>query len=439
MISQSAPQNGPQKAPPKRSLFSKPSWSSAKNLESADLFHRADQTYVKSSREVQLEKEKKLERKLKEKQREAHRESEERSPKRQRISSDEDEEENEEDNENNREIESEHVRDDDIAQRDLQKLSSTKPPQITYDERSILSPSEYEAAILSTVDTLDRTGSIFGNRPPKSLIDKDSNVANGAYDDDDVVEIKKVSKSKPDSEVVEIRKPNGQEEDDRLSDEEFPELAKKAREKAQRRRLERELSASGGTSNTAGHKEMSPISDGISPRPSQIIDPVLEILVTSELPETLPIMFKRKLSQRFKDIRLLWMSRQQLGDVSPDDVFLTWRGKRIFDVTTCQSLGLVVDTYGNVVVQSDPFGETEGRIQVEAVTAAILEARKKSQTQKRLEEEEARQKEEAEAAQEAANKFAEGRIRIILKAKGYEDFKTIVKPVRCLSLPHPRR
>lgn len=69
-------------------------------------------------------------------------------------------------------------------------------------------------------------------------------------------------------------------------------------------------------------------------------DPVVQILITSEIPNTKPLVVQRKLSQRLRDVRLAWCKRQGFDERMTSNVFLTWNRKRLFDVTTCKSLGV---------------------------------------------------------------------------------------------------
>lgn len=76
------------------------------------------------------------------------------------------------------------------------------------------------------------------------------------------------------------------------------------------------------------------------PPPPPEEDPVVQILITSEIPNTKPLVVQRKLSQRLRDVRLAWCQRQGFDERMTSGVFLTWNRKRLFDVTTCKSLGI---------------------------------------------------------------------------------------------------
>lgn len=98
-------------------------------------------------------------------------------------------------------------------------------------------------------------------------------------------------------------------------------------------------------------------------------DVVVQILITSEIENTKPLIIHRKASQSLREVRLAWCKRQGITEEFQSSVFLTWKGRRLFDVTTCKSLGV------NVVNNSDGFPDLlyssvdDGpRIHMEAVT-----------------------------------------------------------------------
>jgi len=114
-------------------------------------------------------------------------------------------------------------------------------------------------------------------------------------------------------------------------------------------------------------------------------------------------------------------------------IFLTWRGKRLFDVSTCKSMGLKVDGAGKLRLDGEGF-DHEGRVHVEAWTeetyAEYEQARaaeRKRQQQDPLEEED-EDPASAQPAPEAGPKF-----KIMLKAKNLEPFKLIVKPTTTIA------
>ncbi|KAL4745531.1 hypothetical protein BDW72DRAFT_186490 [Aspergillus terricola var. indicus] len=104
-------------------------------------------------------------------------------------------------------------------------------------------------------------------------------------------------------------------------------------------------------------------------------DTVVHILITSEIANTKPLVIQRRMSQSLKGVRLAWCARQDFPQDLQSAVFLTWKGRRLFDVTTCRSLN--ISAYTN---ESSPFDEFFSdadacRVYMEAVTEEIYAAR----------------------------------------------------------------
>ncbi|PYH40926.1 uncharacterized protein BP01DRAFT_328877 [Aspergillus saccharolyticus JOP 1030-1] len=68
-------------------------------------------------------------------------------------------------------------------------------------------------------------------------------------------------------------------------------------------------------------------------------EPFVQILITSTIYNTRPLIVRRRLHQPLRDVRLAWLDRQGLPKELENSIYLTWKGKRLFDVTTCRSLG----------------------------------------------------------------------------------------------------
>lgn len=144
------------------------------------------------------------------------------------------------------------------------------------------------------------------------------------------------------------------------------------------------------------------------PPPPPPPNPVLSLLIHSPIPNTTPLLVKRRLNQRLKEVRLAWINKQINGPLPPhpyfpvelEKIFLTWRNKRCYDFTSCASLGLIVDELtGEVVVKrkdsdiggpgasgmsvneerewKDAMAEGGAQLVLEAVTEEMLMQRKK--------------------------------------------------------------
>lgn len=98
---------------------------------------------------------------------------------------------------------------------------------------------------------------------------------------------------------------------------------------------------------------------------------VVQILITSKIPKTKPLIIHRKMSQSLKGVRLAWCAHQNLPQKLHSTIFLTWKGRRLFDVTTCRSLN--IGAFNAFTKELPPFENCfsdadDCRIHMEAVT-----------------------------------------------------------------------
>lgn len=414
MISQASEQGHGVTKIAKRPVFKKPSWvvtQSGGDGSAGDLFRRSAQTYVGLSAEAERE------RKPRAKKREVARNhtdvSSNHTCKKRRLSGDLEDGGNDEYSQ----TEGSDYRSGLCA--DVAACRREEPATLISDmkahksfEKSSLA-NQYEKSVAAVKMKAIRNTSL----QPADIVDLEDD------SDEHCDEFKTaVAEGKALDSMFESRS-----EEDGLRDEEFPELARKAREKARRKRLEEVLSQSAGSSLPAlvedsfSSSHLSPVMPSLPPQ-----DPVLHILITSAIEGTQSLIVSRKLSQRLKDVRLAWAERQGFSKEFIETIFLTWRGKRLFDVTSCKSLGIGVNASGQVVLKSDVLGDEEGRLHMEAVTPALFEASKKAKQDAKVVEQTEDGVDETIAT---LTPKPEPQVRIILKGKGYEDFKLIVKPV----------
>lgn len=396
-------------APQKRSLFNKPSWSRPQALSNdTDLFHRSNQTYSHIAAEAECTRKRKLARKESKRARQIL--TGERAGKRRRVSEDEDnEDEDNEDDDSTSDDSSSHSSRKGIKFSPTQSRHHHVDPSFTSPQKPIRSPKSllkrYEARIAETkVDQEQKQKPKFSD-----IIDLE--------DEEDSLAIPE-QESTWRSVIVKPSAPP-EEDDQPISDDEFPELARQAREKDRRKRLEEDIAST--TANP--QDDQLPLHEHM-PQSAQP-DPILQILITSSIDNTMPLIVSRRLSQRLKDVRLEWAKRQNFTTEFKEMVFLTWRGKRVFDVTTCRSLGIIVDAIGRISIKGGLWEEEEGQVHMEAMTAEILEAYKKAKSNETTSQEDVAAQEKAVVVQDY-----EAQVRIVLKAKGLEDFKLQVRPVR---------
>ena len=213
-------------------------------------------------------------------------------------------------------------------------------------------------------------------------------------------------------------------EEDDESDEELAALARQ-------RRLQRTHSSKvnvGTNSSTPQRGAAESPHTGLPTPP--LPDPVVKILVSSCLEQTKPLMVYRKLSQNIRDIRLAWCQRQGFDQAFTDRVFLIHKMRRVYDMTTCHSLGLETDAEGNITMKGAEGKEGVDQVALEAVTddiyTTMLDEKAKEEAKRRKQweiDDEGDAEEEAPSAQPPQGE----RVGLVLKAKGKPDFKLQVK------------
>ncbi|OSS54902.1 hypothetical protein B5807_01511 [Epicoccum nigrum] len=160
--------------------------------------------------------------------------------------------------------------------------------------------------------------------------------------------------------------------------------------------------------------------------------PVAQLLIDSKLPDTNPLMVKVRIDTTIEKPREAWCARQGFTPEMTRKVFFTWVGTRLYDSTTIKRLGIKVDSHGNVSLEGDDsiYDDNDPpKVHVEAWTeelfaqhrreqAAAAEARRAADASPVVEEREPTPEPKPEAK----------KYRLILKARGLEDFKIQVRP-----------
>lgn len=402
MIAENSNQTAIGSALQKRSLFNKPSWSRPQALSNdSDLFHRSSQSYADLVGEAERARKRKLARKHRGKVRQSM--TGERAGKRRRTSEEGDDEDDDEgSDESSSHSSRKEIKINSTQPEDDHATPHMSPRKPTESPKSLLRRYEAKAAA-------SKIGQEQRQKPKVSDIidledEQDSSALSG-------------QESTWNSAVVKFAAPD--EDDQPVSDEEFPELARQAREKARRKRLEEDV-----VSITPNPRDGQTSLPQPMP-PTSLPDPIIQILITSDINNTTPLIVSRRLSQRMKDVRLAWVKRQNFTAGFTDTVCLTWRGKRVFDVTTCKSLGITVDAVGRISTRGGSWEGDKGQVHIEAMTTQMLEAYKESKRNEASSQDDYTAQEAASLVQDH-----EAQVRIILKAKGLDDFKLQVRPVR---------
>ncbi|KAK0918115.1 hypothetical protein LTR91_012699 [Friedmanniomyces endolithicus] len=215
------------------------------------------------------------------------------------------------------------------------------------------------------------------------------------------------------------------------SDDEFAELARAARARAKLREESMKKSQTPGVKSPTPGQQVASLSRARSPTPPPP-DPHVSLLITSRIEGTKPLMVIRKLSQRLQEIRHVWCERQGFSKEFAEGVYLIHRMRRVFDVTTCRSLGLNVDAGGNVTMKGAEWAEGVEKVALEAVTDEIyaqIKAERDREERIRQGLDEAEEEEAQAGASEAVAQPVEPIVRILLISKERkEPFKLKVKP-----------
>lgn len=243
-----------------------------------------------------------------------------------------------------------------------------------------------------------------------------------------------IALSDSDEDIIPPRPPKPIEVNDDLemSDEEFPELVQKARERARQKELDQARDKNRLKSPNVLEKAGNDEFDDFLTDPSLAFDadPIIDILVTSLIDGTKPLIVKRKLSQRLREVRISWCDRQYvdgqpLGPVLRPSVFLSWRGKRLFDVTTCKSLGIKATSNGILDSNNEGF-DADGRIHLEAWTEELYSSYQQGLATKVQHGEEDEEEPEPKAPEEQ-------KIRVIMTPRDMEPYKVMVKPTTTIA------
>ncbi|PLN84255.1 hypothetical protein BDW42DRAFT_50247 [Aspergillus taichungensis] len=152
-------------------------------------------------------------------------------------------------------------------------------------------------------------------------------------------------------------------------------------------------------------------------------DDVVQILITSQIENTQPLIVYRRMTQPLRDVRLAWCHRHKISEDMQPSIFLTWKGRRLFDVTTCRSLGIKPS---RDTLFSHPTDHVEKSVHVhmEAVTSCPnrFNSRQFSPINERcLDQALLNIEERSERDQNLST-------RVVLKCPGHDDFITKTRP-----------
>lgn len=219
--------------------------------------------------------------------------------------------------------------------------------------------------------------------------------------------------------------PRSSDDEDEFSDPELAELSKKAR-RAARARQSQEKKTSSSEANAAGEAPDAETDTRSRSATTEPQDPVITIFITSDIPNTGSLLIRRKMSQPIGKVRTAWCDRYKLPSHIRDGVFLTFCGRRQYDSTTCQRLGLRVDAHGRTVREDGNLDELHDQVHVEAFTEALFAER---QAEKSRQAKADNGNYDVEKEDEAEPEPEKKEIKILIRVKGKEPAKLRVLPV----------
>ena len=167
---------------------------------------------------------------------------------------------------------------------------------------------------------------------------------------------------------------------------------------------------------------------------SQKSNPLTEtfkVQVESTIPRTTiggkPVTFKLNSTDLLKNLKTTWCSVMQMNhvDVTANDIFFTWRGRRLYNTTTLQ--GLSIATMGNDLLYAGDTGDRRGfsadrrRVVLQAWTEELFEAHLAEE-----EREEKRRRGELEEEEELPPAVVEEKLRVTMRSRQGEPVKVAV-------------
>lgn len=176
---------------------------------------------------------------------------------------------------------------------------------------------------------------------------------------------------------------------------------------------------------------------------SQNLDAIVKVLITSRMPDTKPVMFKRKMGQNMKLVLDTWVAQQrnqegiEIPDNIEDTLFLTWKGNKVYSHSTVASLGVQLDTDGHIkgnVGEGYSRGNLHLEVWTEEAYADYLHDKElqRARTLGLLDDEDDKPAVELEPTPPPEKK--KKGIKVVLKAKNFEPLTTTGKAEHPISL-----
>ncbi|KAK2778235.1 hypothetical protein CKAH01_03191 [Colletotrichum kahawae] len=180
-------------------------------------------------------------------------------------------------------------------------------------------------------------------------------------------------------------------------------------------------------------KERKEAQERLAREQSEDAKQVVVIFVTSDIPGVVSKQFKFTLSKPIKVLRNAWIDvhsgRLDLPQSEINEVFLTWRGHRLYDLTTLNSLDLQGE-YRKTTGGQNGFKDDWTKVHMEMWTPALWEDHERQVArQRRHDRGEYSDDEGGDGGDETVEaEPEEQKIKVLLKTKTDEPLKTSVRP-----------
>jgi hypothetical protein len=161
-------------------------------------------------------------------------------------------------------------------------------------------------------------------------------------------------------------------------------------------------------------------------------NPVLTVFIVPRIPNTKPLLVKRKYNQVLKDVRLAWCKHNNLTPAETATIIFTWRDRRVFDIQSCKSLGIKIDEDGIPYILTDDIRAELENVALIATTRNIMEEEKRDEKKRtELIPDEPSEQPSQTATSEPTG---EQQYKVVLRSKSYPDQKLILKEVCALPI-----
>ena len=208
-----------------------------------------------------------------------------------------------------------------------------------------------DVKVFPPTETIDRPSlRSTRSRPRREASPKMEDHAESEHFKDSPLAVKKP----PDEDDDDLKIVEGPPETKEEEDDELAEYVRRARERAEERERHAKLKLE-RQSQVKDSQETKPAAPtgfeeatnapGERGRPLPD-DPIIKIFVTSEMPNTKPMVVTRRFNQPLKVVCDTWTSSQIPRPPRSDWhlYFLTWKGNRVYGTTTCANLGVGIDS-----------------------------------------------------------------------------------------------